>query len=545
MKRTVLILVLVACVCAFLSAGGRSAQDSSGPMEITWYKWAPNSPALSYWKDALWVQELERRMNVKLTFRGPMGFDISGGGVAYPEASTIQLASGDVDDLFLYNWNLLYQGGIEGGVNDGLIFHYGRHQKYLDMVPNWLRIVNADPDMLRDVSLNDGTIPLFAMINERPEVVGYSGLLIRKDWLDRLGLQVPTTTQELYNVLKAFKDRDANGNGDPNDEIPMGGTGFGLLSQLMTAWTLRYNMFYPDMMNPGKMTYWTMYNGGRNFTQFLTDMAQWYREGLLDRDVFSQTNTQNIAKVTNDRLGVTAGSPQFLSNWTSALRATKPELGNRTLFVGLPRIKGIDGIPYTHHNPFVRLAQVAESTTISPAAERAGKTPTILKVMYYLYSEEGQVLHAWGVEGVSFYVDAQGNRQFTDLVSKDPQFPIAQKVLQYANPFWGSWPKVMRYDAWLHIETADDDAMASHRVFVEGDRSILVRNVRMNQRQMEEFTPIMADINTRVEEFVSRVITGQRPLSDIPGFLRELDNMGLQRAYQIFNEANEIYMRQR
>ena len=46
---------------------------------------------------------------------------------------------------------------------------------------------------------------------------------IRADWLDRVGLAAPTTRDELVEVYKAFRDQDANGNGDPNDEIPVSG----------------------------------------------------------------------------------------------------------------------------------------------------------------------------------------------------------------------------------------------------------------------------------------------------------------------------------
>ena len=45
---------------------------------------------------------------------------------------------------------------------------------------------------------------------------------IRKDWLENLGLEMPTTLEEYHKVLLAFKEQDANGNGDPNDEIPLG-----------------------------------------------------------------------------------------------------------------------------------------------------------------------------------------------------------------------------------------------------------------------------------------------------------------------------------
>ena len=44
---------------------------------------------------------------------------------------------------------------------------------------------------------------------------------INKQWLDNLGLSMPTSIDEYYDVLVAFKEQDANGNGDPDDEIPL------------------------------------------------------------------------------------------------------------------------------------------------------------------------------------------------------------------------------------------------------------------------------------------------------------------------------------
>ena len=46
-------------------------------------------------------------------------------------------------------------------------------------------------------------------------------LLQPRTRLDHLGLDMPTTTDEFVEVLRAFKDNDANGNGNPNDEIPL------------------------------------------------------------------------------------------------------------------------------------------------------------------------------------------------------------------------------------------------------------------------------------------------------------------------------------
>ncbi|GFZ82665.1 hypothetical protein GCM10008018_30640 [Paenibacillus marchantiophytorum] len=51
------------------------------------------------------------------------------------------------------------------------------------------------------------------------------GMLVRKDWLDRLGLPMPETIDDWYTMLKAFKEKDANGNGDSNDEVPFSSVG--------------------------------------------------------------------------------------------------------------------------------------------------------------------------------------------------------------------------------------------------------------------------------------------------------------------------------
>lgn len=52
--------------------------------------------------------------------------------------------------------------------------------------------------------------------------------MINKSWLEKLGLEVPKTWDDLTKVLTAFKNDDPNGNGEA-DEIPM------LINQLGTA----------------------------------------------------------------------------------------------------------------------------------------------------------------------------------------------------------------------------------------------------------------------------------------------------------------------
>lgn len=51
-------------------------------------------------------------------------------------------------------------------------------------------------------------------------VLATQGMFIRSDWVEKLGMEMPTTKQEFYELLVAFRDNDMNGDGDPDNEIP-------------------------------------------------------------------------------------------------------------------------------------------------------------------------------------------------------------------------------------------------------------------------------------------------------------------------------------
>lgn len=139
----------------------------------------------------------------------------------------------------------------------------------------------------------------------------FNGWEINKRWIDNLGLQTPSTPDELYEVLKAFKEKDANGNGDSNDEIPFTFVGVmdttcpndGLLTMM--------NMF--GMVNDGvnNLEQYIMVENGKviftaadqRFYDMLVFLNKLYREGLMDVDGFVQTVNEAYAKTAADKVG--------------------------------------------------------------------------------------------------------------------------------------------------------------------------------------------------------------------------------------------------
>ena len=142
--------------------------------------------------------------------------------------------------------------------------------------------------------------------------------MINKEWLKRLNLEAPKTLDELVTVLRAFRDQDANGNGDPNDEIPMLGAAKSTsLGHCILDWIINFYMYYNDA------NYFNVGSDGKVYATFtddryreaLTFIRGLVEEGLLNVNTLNYTMKQLRTVVQEtDTIGVIVGHPtvQFL-----------------------------------------------------------------------------------------------------------------------------------------------------------------------------------------------------------------------------------------
>ena len=127
---------------------------------------------------------------------------------------------------------------------------------------------------------------------------------IRQDWLDKLGLKVPATVDEYYEVLKAFKTQDPNGNGQA-DEIPYFDRA-GTINDLYQLFAAHADYYINDQ---------GQYVNGRTedaYKNAVKELAKWYREGLIDPEIFTrgqqareQLLSSNIGGATHDWISST------------------------------------------------------------------------------------------------------------------------------------------------------------------------------------------------------------------------------------------------
>ena len=237
--------------------------------------------------------------------------------------------------------------------------------------------------------------------------MSYNGLMIRQDWLDALGLKRPTTIDEWEAVLSAFKEQDPNGNGVA-DELPYVTNGIERIRTFAPAWKVRSGL-YPSV-ETGKITFGQIEPA---YKDFLMKMADWYAKGLIDPE-FAATDASTLQNKMTQNLGgamfgATSGGMGRILN---LMHEIQPEYN----LTGVKTPMADDGVFYTDNDPLAR-AFVGQGAAISANTEHLDK---VLELLDFCYSEEGNTLLNWGIRGESYDIDENGNKYFTEWVTKNP-----------------------------------------------------------------------------------------------------------------------------
>lgn len=140
-------------------------------------------------------KELEKRTGVKVEYVHPQAGQSA-------EQFNIMLASDELTDIVTYNW-LGYGGGPDKTIEDGYIYKLNDiFDKYAPALKKYLAN-NKDAD--KQIKSDAGSYYVFPFITGEKWMSTCQGLILRKDWLDKLGLSEPKTLDELENVLREFK----------------------------------------------------------------------------------------------------------------------------------------------------------------------------------------------------------------------------------------------------------------------------------------------------------------------------------------------------
>ncbi len=293
----------------------------------------------------------------------------------YRDQLKLRIASGDTPDWY-QTWGIAGDETIANGralVLNDLLKQYG--QNLLERIPQsaW------------DAVTVNGNI---MGIPQPTAVASNKVIFVRKDWMDKLGLDVPKTSDEFLDMLRAFRDGDPNGNGQ-KDEIPFsmrenlswGENVFGMFGVTPDANLLVNGEIIPGMIHP-------------NMKNALAFLKQMHDEKLLDIEFLTNSSQIWTQKINSDLAGAWVHNSQNGYHWRLQLLESLKDKPFEIMAIPTPQGVGYDGP--------VGVKETAVNKTFV-LFDNAKHPESIIKLYDWLISDEGQVWAGLGLEGQTYF----------------------------------------------------------------------------------------------------------------------------------------------
>lgn len=542
MKKLVsLLLALIVCMTAVAIAELPFADQQTYPLaeeKVSLTVFAPLPKFLVDVTTNAWTHKWEEHTNVHIDWQ-LCAQDV------LIEKLTLMMATGDMPDVF-------YDCGINTqlyGVKEGTILAIDQYITP-EIMPNLCAVIQAYPGIEGTITATDGHIYALPDYSECYQCQFQNRMYINQAWLDALDLDMPRTTDEFSDVLRAFKTRDPNGNGE-NDEIPL--TGYVswdatkpdsfLLNAFMFASGNKLQS-YVDLDKPGFFCGITE----DGYREGLTYLNELFEEGLLDGAAYTQQQVQvkTMANGEYNLVGVCG------TNTPSSIVDSASNPARYAEYSPLMPLEGPSGIQNTYYGFYNGPADgaIALNAEIDPA-----KAVIALRWADFFYSAEGYAAINLGVEGVNWEYAADGT------FGINGEQAIFNRLTPYSteqqNEHWLEYgvnfqPGALRYGIATDL-TADRKAPVNlslylHETAMQMSAFVAGKSaaptIRLLDEESEELALITVELESFAEQSKVAFITGEMDVTDDAvwdKYLADLDTLGLERYIEIYNAA---YLRQ-
>lgn len=540
----VLILSLVLAACSNNSNTNEStnapsnkpaeeAPVATGPVEISVF--AVQEPNMD-WETNKFTKHVEEKFNISFDWE-----TIPGDGAK--EKRQISLASGDYPDAYLltsyvdqFSQADLMKFGKQGvliPLND-LIDEYA---------PNIKAAMEKDADLRSFNTAPDGNIYGLVSYSQCFHCSYPNKMWLNTKWLEKVNLEIPTTTEEFKTVLQAFKTQDPNGNGKPDEVLLSGSTedyGVRVIPFLMNSFVYNDDRNFLNMTN-GKVESAAI---KPEWKEGLTYIKSLYDEGLIDPGAFTQ-NSEAFKKIGEN------GDEQILGAGAGMHPAifVNIDVGNKNSadYNPVPPLTGPNGASYATHDGG-GVAPGAKFALTNKASKEA--QIAMIKLVDYMYTPEGQTNAASGMEGIDWEKPALGDQALGEGVTPMVKPIPAVEGEAPRNAGWSGMghfymPREYR-DSWVQGTDIYDSANYERRLHQatllyqghEPKELFPLWAVWIDPSEIDEASILQTNIRSYIEQSSLQFITGNKDLSkDWDSYVKGLDDLQIGRYLEILQKA--------
>lgn len=452
---------------------------------------------------------------------------------AAKEKLQVKLATADLPDIFM-NAGLTESQMVMFGTQGVFVPLNGLIDKY---APNVKNMLDKQSEAALRAYTPDGNIYALPSVNESAQQSYPKKMWINKPWLDKLGLSMPETTEEFYQVLKAFKTKDPNGNGKA-DEVPMAACNGDknanneLESFLMMSYTF-YDRSNYLMMDGDKVKF---IGDTQEYKDGLKYLRKLYSEDLIAKDSFIQDRKALMALTENDTVNKLGAAPSYaLGHFTIDAGSTTNRFKD---FVNVPPLKGPTGL----RQAFDRGAQVLVGRF---AITRNSKIPeAAIRWIDWFYDNEGMLnseYHAGlGKEGTGWKKAAEGAKALDGSAAKIERIiPSGTKT----NHHWSlTYPTYESLDYLMKIAaTQEKDIIVYSEAKTKYAPYAVNKAVSfmfLTEEQLAKSGDLKTSIKKVADTFQVKFITGTLDIDkDWDAYVKELKNAKLDEFVKVTQEA--------
>ncbi|GHU65593.1 hypothetical protein FACS1894184_01680 [Clostridia bacterium] len=511
MKSTKILacLLTLALLLASMASIPSAVLAEEAPLEIR-LSYSDN-PTLPFNPDWLAIKEAEKLTNTKLSFEVIPNTD-------WTEKIRAMLNSGTAPDALLYvNASSTL---AEFGINGALL----PVNQYMEQFPSWNALIEqwGMKDDVAQRYLVDGNLYYIPELFDFPFYD--AGMVIRTDLLEKYGLEVPTTFDELYEVAKVFKENFP-------DSYPL----TNLVDQRVT-----YRMTMPSFgvslgLNAANGSHVTSYDYENKTTfagatsdlykDYLIWLSKMYAEGLYDPEFV------NASDVWATKLST--GAAQITYAYYDQLGGL---VANSTIEgIAFNQFAPLQGPIGAYHQPKSRTGNGIAFPTTTLTKYGEDKTKAIMSALDKMFfSPEGSELWCLGVEGVTFTRDAAGDVIFNDEILASPDGPYKAMQLLYGcgtaplQLVWENAREMYKYDEYygeLNKKVAD-----------MGGIQPVPPSPKLDQDETEEVNFIKAPLVDLFDKWTNDFIRGTKSLdTDWAAYVAEMEDAGINDLVDYYN----------
>ena len=448
----------------------------------------------------------------------------------WAEQKSLLLASGDLPDAFL-GCDTLSDSDISQNKD-----YFVELSDLIDRnMPNYKEVLEKEPEMMaRSKDRNGESYSLVKKLPLRPEVCGDS-VYINKEWLDNLGLAVPVNLEELTSVLEAFAREDADGDGDPTNEIGITCCKYDyIMSGNLRTILAPFNCVvdrsgYMHLDDNGTPVFAPVTD---NYKEAVKWMAQMYAEGVVDPEFFTQDPSMSTAKLQAEG-GSLVG---LVSGWT-----VDAQVGaNAGQFIPLEAIEGIDG---GHHveNASRQLDINDKELVITKNCKNPDK---LLQWADDFYDDLVALQTFYG--SIPDQVKDNGDGTYEVLL---PENDGSLDTSAWSNSLRDYGPKYMNpefYDK-VTLPTSQGDGVkvaedSINGKYVTTDRNNAFPPVKFTDEEILRLSELQTDLYKYVEAQYAHWVVDGGVEEEWDAYLEQLDAMGLAEFVAIQTKAYDFYL---